>query len=1041
MKMLILVLVTVLGLASLANAATRGIEVVLKSSEAQGAPDAGTVRLYGASYALVIGIDEYTNGWQRLYTAVEDARRIAKELRGKGFEVTLKLNLKADQMRTAMREFFAKKGKDPQARLLLWYAGHGHTIDGEGYLVPADAPTTINEDDFLLKALPMRDFGSLTRLARSKHVLSIFDSCFSGTVFQARASATPRAITKKTTKPVRQFITSGDAGQQVRDDGSFREYFIRALNGEERADFNNDGYVTGEELGLFLTQQMSALTSAAQTPKAGKLHDVRFNQGDFVFVLPGEAPKPETSGMTPEMLFWQSIQSSTNPASFDAYLSQYPKGAFAALARVKIAELKATKTAALTPVPKVVAPKSSPSIQSAVGTYFTPGKTFKDCDDCPEMVVIPAGGFMMGSPDSEHEWFVKQGAKQEWVDWETPRHPVDIKYKFAVGKHEITKGQFAAFIKNTDYNAGDKCYLVSTVLKDGVSWKAHGFSQDKDHPVVCVDWKAAKAYVEWLSRKTGQKYRLLSESEWEYVARAGTDTMRYWGHDWDNKDSCQYANMQDKKIGLNKIFKCDDGAKYTRTVGAYRRNAFGLHDMLGNVGEWTEDCWNKNYNEAPTDGTARTIGNCSKRVLRGASWANDPSHLRSAKRGWNVTSTNAGFVGFRIARTLPNRAAPRPASLTPPAQSIEPLDETYVVVKTANVRSKPDAKSTKVTTLRLDTGVQVTGRTKDGKWLRIAHSGGDAFIWGSLIKPIDAAELSDWAGVKGSRKRSKAEGFLNDHPSGHFAAHARRIIASLTPLPKAAAPNPSPSVQPVVGVFMRPGKVFRDCAECPEMVVIPAGSFRMGDLNGDGDSDEKPVHRVTIPRALAVGKYEVTQAEWRSVMRANPSAFYRDRNAVTYVNWKDAKAFVRKLSAKTGKEYRLLSEAEWEYAARSRSTTRYSWGVSFSLTQAYLISVAGAIRGGALNRRTKRVGNYAANGFGLHDMHGNVWEWTEDCWNIGYDGAPSDGTARTTGDCSYHVQRGGSLLSIPKNLRSSHRGWDKTMNLDSFTGFRIARTL
>ena len=256
-----------------AHAATRGIEVVLKTSEAQGAPDAGTVRLYGASYALVIGIDKYTNGWQRLDKAVEDARRVAKELRGKGFEVTLKLNLKSRELQDALKQFFAVKGKDPTARLLLWYAGHGHTIDGEGYLVPADAPTTLDESGFLLKALPMRDFGSLTRLARSKHVLSIFDSCFSGTVFQARASATPKAITKKTTKPVRQFITSGDAGQQVRDDGSFREYFIRALNGEERADFNNDGYVTGEELGLFLNQQMSALTRAAQTPKAGKLHD------------------------------------------------------------------------------------------------------------------------------------------------------------------------------------------------------------------------------------------------------------------------------------------------------------------------------------------------------------------------------------------------------------------------------------------------------------------------------------------------------------------------------------------------------------------------------------------------------------------------------------------------------------------------------------------------------------------------------------------------------------------------------------------------
>ncbi|MDP7216177.1 MAG: hypothetical protein QF583_09765, partial [Rhodospirillales bacterium] len=170
-------------------------------------------------------------------------------------------------------------------------------MDSEGYLVPADAPLSM-DPGFLIKALPMRDFGSLVRLAKSKHVLSIFDSCFSGTIFEARGG-TPKPITGKTTKAVRQFITSGDAGQQVRDDGSFREYFVRALGGEEKADFNGDGYVTGEELGLFLGQRMAALTDAAQTPKAGKLHDVRYNQGDFVFVLPGRAVASRPATIAP----------------------------------------------------------------------------------------------------------------------------------------------------------------------------------------------------------------------------------------------------------------------------------------------------------------------------------------------------------------------------------------------------------------------------------------------------------------------------------------------------------------------------------------------------------------------------------------------------------------------------------------------------------------------------------------------------------------------------------------------------------------------
>ncbi len=265
-------------------AASRGLVVELKASEKAGAPTADRVQLYGSSHALVIGIDRYTGGWPRLRKAVADARAVASRLKAHGFEVTLQENLKALELQAALKQFFAIKGRDPDARLFLWYAGHGHTVDGEGYLVPADAPRA-NDPTFLVSALPLRDFGSLVRLARSKHVLSVFDACFAGTVFEARGTAPTAAITLKTTKPVRQFITSGDAGQQVRDDGSFREYFLRALRGDEKADFNDDGYVTGEELGLFLAQRMEALTQASQTPKAGKLHDVRFNQGDFVFAL------------------------------------------------------------------------------------------------------------------------------------------------------------------------------------------------------------------------------------------------------------------------------------------------------------------------------------------------------------------------------------------------------------------------------------------------------------------------------------------------------------------------------------------------------------------------------------------------------------------------------------------------------------------------------------------------------------------------------------------------------------------------------------
>jgi hypothetical protein len=306
-----------------AAAQGRGLSVQVRASEAAEAPISRTLDLYRTSHALVIGIDAYTGGWPRLGKAVEDARVVAAELERRGFSVTLETDLGADALRAALRQFFAIEGRDPEARLLLWYAGHGHTTNDEGFLVPADAPPP-TDPTFLVKALHMRDFGGLVRLAQSKHVLSVFDSCFSGTIFTARAGAAPAAITLKTALPVRQFLTSGDAGQQVRDDGSFRELFVRAIRGDERADVNDDGYVTGDELGLFLSQRMAALTSAAQTPRYGKLQDVKFDQGDFVFAVTRAAVRaPDTSvptaseGAGAEVVFWQSIGDGENPADYE----------------------------------------------------------------------------------------------------------------------------------------------------------------------------------------------------------------------------------------------------------------------------------------------------------------------------------------------------------------------------------------------------------------------------------------------------------------------------------------------------------------------------------------------------------------------------------------------------------------------------------------------------------------------------------------------------------------------------------------------------
>ena len=251
----------------------------------------------------------------------------------------------------------------------------------------------------------------------------------------------------------------------------------------------------------------------------------------------------------------------------------------------------------------------------------------------------------------------------------------------------------------------------------------------------------------------------------------------------------------------------------------------------------------------------------------------------------------------------------------------------------------------------------------------------------------------------------------------------------------------------VVWEERRVERVFRDCEGCPEMVVVPAGSYKMGSPSSEAErgGDEGPVHRVTIPEPFAVGVYEVTFDEWEACVRGGGCGGYRPddegwgrgNRPVINVSWEDAQGYVRWLRGKTGAGYRLLSEAEWEYVARAGSRTRYHWGNSIGRKR------ANCARCGSRwdNKRTAPVGSFPANGFGLHDVHGNVYERVEDCWNDSYVGAPSDGSAWESGNCSRRVLRGGSWDYAPGYLRSANREGNAIGSRYRVAGFRVVRTL
>ena len=311
-----------------------------------------------------------------------------------------------------------------------------------------------------------------------------------------------------------------------------------------------------------------------------------------------------SSDVAVEIVFWESVRDG-DAAGFEAYLQQYPEGAFAPLA-----------LAALRRIERADTERRAARLQTQFDTLVEQDGVLvgRDCPECPEMVVVPAGSFMMGSPSHE----------QGRYDEEGPVHEVRISAPFAAGRYEVTFAEWDACL------AAGGCGHRS----EDMGW-GRG-----DRPVILVSWEDAKGYVQWLSRRARREYRLLSEVEWEYAARAGTETAYSWGDE----------------IGVNRANCNGCGSQWdfskTAPVGSFGANAWGLHDMHGNVLEWTEDCWNGSYRGAPRDGGAWLSGDCGLRVLRGGSWNSWPMFLRAAGRDGYGTGIRSNIVGFRVARTL-----------------------------------------------------------------------------------------------------------------------------------------------------------------------------------------------------------------------------------------------------------------------------------------------------------------------------------------------------------------------------------------------------
>lgn len=555
--------------------------------------------------ALVIGNSAYPGA--PLKNPVNDAKDMAAALRKLGFNVIEKTDATQKEMNRSIAQFGERLRTDSVA--LFYYAGHGMQVKGKNYLIPIDAQI-VSESSARVEAVDVD--GVLDQLSVSPLNIVILDACRNNP-FERRFRNVGGGLAQMDA-PRGSLIAYATAPGKIAADGEGR-------NGLYTQELLKNIQTPGLSLEAVFKRVRNGViqrSGEAQTPwEASSL------TGDFYFkpaALSATVPtNTSTSRNTaPEDAAWGAAESAGSIVGYETYLAEYPEGSYAATARIKLTTLKDKLTAA-TPA-KPGTPTGS--------SVFSHGQTFKDCDDCPEMVIIAGGSFEMGSPDYELNRRESEG----------PVHKVSVGM-FALARNKITRGQFAKFVSETGYQAGTACLASEgeDIEKNGRGrdWRSPGFPQDDQHPAVCINGADAHAYLGWLSRKTGQRYRLPSESEWEYAARANTLSSRFWGENPD--DACRYANVADQSLRSTWIHNCNDGYPNTSPVGSFLPNAFGLYDMIGNAWEEVEDTWGS-YHETPTDGSPmpsktktgaiRLGGN----VLRGCSWRCPPEYARCAVR-------------------------------------------------------------------------------------------------------------------------------------------------------------------------------------------------------------------------------------------------------------------------------------------------------------------------------------------------------------------------------------------------------------------------
>ena len=744
-----------------------------------------------------------------------------------------------------------------------------------------------------------------------------------------------------------------------------------------------------------------------------------------------------------------------------------------------------------------------------------PGEIFrdrlKDGTEGPEMVIIPAGQFKMGDIQGN-------GSNRE-----KPVHDVSVK-TFAMGCYPVTVAEFRQFVEATGYQTEAEQGNGAKIQKNGkwqdvinANWHNPYFPQQDNQPVVCVSWHDAMAYIKWLSTQTRQSYRLPSEAEWEYAARAGTKTDYWWSNDiGKNRANCYSSGTQWSN-------------KQTAPVNSFKPNQFGLYDTVGNVWEWCADFWHENYQNAPMDGSVwEKDGDNSRYVVRSGSWISTPGCVRVSRRSmwWH---DNRGFNGgFRLARDINPQQTPKDlptqtskiTSQAIVAQPNEKIQNNFLAIH--KILKKLKVVQGDITLQWVDAIVNPTDHFLSGSGnadLAIHQAAGSELKKAcQQLKTcaVGEAKITDgynlpanfvihtvgpfWQGgnddenellaqcyrnclVLASQNEIKSIAFtaistgaflfpvelaakIAVHEISHFLRQNDRIkkvilvctektyddfaaaLEALKPqkrLDQTETNRIEKAVNDDLENVYPNGKIFRDRlqdgTEGPEMVIIPAGQFKMGDLQGNGVEDELPVHEVSV-ESFAIGIYPITFAEYDQFSEATGQEKLEDmewgrgNRPIIQVSYYDAIAYVEWLSQQTGQQYRLPTEAEWEYAARAGTETDYWWGNEIDKKRAHYNGCGNEWDG----EMTAPVGSFEPNPFGLYDTVGNVWEWTGSEYELKYSGKEQQ-LLQKPNDNHRIVRRSGAWYYDPCDIRVSYRTSIKPSYWSLGGSFRIVREI